>query len=438
MASRQRPKIAFALALLLLALSGIAAGFVITRLYRAETLVRHTYDVEVAIGDLESSLTEVGRSRVAYVNSGTPESLQTFSDAVNKVSAALAGIRQLIRDNAAQQALFDRLESNANQRVARSRESVELKQQNRSDAETQLQLTFKVAQTAFDTAAIAQEMRRNEDALLEQRSHLSELLFTIVPAILSISFLLSAWMFWHHYRLLIRELYERSGAENQLRQLSLQLMKVQDEEHRRFARELHDGLGQNLAGAKMIAEALASGKPADPLLAELTALLDDVLSQTRTISHLFHPPFLDEVGFDSAAKWLIEGYEKRMGVTVSANISRPPVRLPRSLELTLYRVLQEALNNIHRHSKSAKADVTVQTDAKWVTLRVRDYGLGISPGTMAAFRANGAQPGVGLTGMKERVAEQGGNLEIRSEPMGTEIIVKLPINAHMESLNPAR
>src|ERR1700680_1580579 len=102
MASRQRPKIAFALALLLLALSGIAAGFVITRLYRAETLGRHTYDVEVAIGDLESSLTEVGRSRVAYVNSGTPESLQTFSNAVNKVSAALASIRHLIRDNTAQ------------------------------------------------------------------------------------------------------------------------------------------------------------------------------------------------------------------------------------------------------------------------------------------------------------------------------------------------
>src|SRR5712671_1069691 len=318
MSSSQKAKIALALALLLLSLSGIAAGLAIARLYRAETLVRLNYDVEVAIGDLESRLTEVGRTRLEYVISPTPESLKSFEAAISKVGAALARVRELTNDNPAQRILCERLESIANQRVALSRDSVELMQQNRSDAKKQSQITYVAAKGAFETAAIVEQMRQNEDRLLEQRSHLSQLLFTTIPGILCISFLLSAGMFWLHYRMLNRELRERTLAESQLRQLSLQLMRVQDEEHRRFARELHDGLGQNLAGAKMMVDALADGNSGNSQISAVSALLDDALSQTRTISHLFHPPFLDEIGFASAARWLIEGYEQRMGVAVSA------------------------------------------------------------------------------------------------------------------------
>jgi signal transduction histidine kinase len=426
MSSSRKAKIVFALALLLLSLSGIAAGLAIARLYTAETQVRHTYDIEVAIGDLQSALTEVGRTRVAYVNSGTSESLKSFDDALAEVGAGMVKLRHLIQ-SPEQKELCDRLEATANQRIAVSRESVELKQQNQSDAEKQSMITLEVARGAFETAIITDQMRRNEDALLEQRSHLSQLLFTTIPGILSISFLLSAGLFWFYYRMLNRELRDRTLAENQLRQLSLQLMRVQDEEHRRFARELHDGLGQNLAGAKMMVDTLANGNLENSQISAVSALLDDALSQTRTISHLFHPPFLDEIGFASAARWLIEGYEQRMGVAVSANIPQSEHRLPPNLELTLYRVLQEALNNIHRHSKSDKAEVDVKMDGQWVTLRVKDYGTGIPGETLAALGANGKQAGVGLTGMKERVKEQGGKLEINSEATGTEIIVNIPL-----------
>jgi len=435
MSSSQKAKIAFTVALFLLGLSGIAAGSIISRLYQAESLVRHTYDVEVGIGDFESSLTEVGRNRTSYIESGRPASLQAFEDAINKVDVELARVRQLTSDNPEQQELCDRLASNARERIAASRGSVELKQQNQSDPAKQLLFNFQVAKSAFDTAAITRQMKRNEDVLLEQRTHLSRLLFNTTLGVLFVSFLLSACMFWLHYYLLNRELRERRDAENQLRQLSLELIRVQDEEHRRFARELHDGLGQTLAGAKMIADVMAAGNSRDPEIAELTAILGDALSQTRTISYLFHPPFLDEIGFASAATWLVEGYTKRTGVAVSANIPRPKDRLPRSLELTLYRVLQEALNNIHRHSKSVRAEVTVLTDAECVTLRVKDYGQGIPPDTMAAFHGDGTRDGVGLTGMKERVREQGGKLEVRSEGTGTEIIVKIPIKAHIEYSN---
>jgi signal transduction histidine kinase len=221
-----------------------------------------------------------------------------------------------------------------------------------------------------------------------------------------------------------------------MRQLSVQLMRVQDEEHRRFARELHDGLGQTLVAAKMMAEFPQSGTLGVPQSEELAALLDEAISQTRTISYLFHPPLLDEVGFPSAAKWLIEGYAQHTGVAVSANIPQLEDRLPLSLELTLYRVLQEALNNIHRHSKSTKAEVSVRIDPQYVTLRVKDYGEGIPSDTLAAFHGNGTQAGVGLLSMKERVREQNGELEIESHAAGTEIVVKIPYESHVESADP--
>lgn len=431
----QKAKVALVLALTLLCLSGIAAGFVIDRLYTAEAQVHHTYDVEVAIGDLESSLTTVGRSRAAYVDSATPEALRNFQNAVTNVGTALARMRNLTSDNLMQQALCDRLDANARQRIGISQESVDLKQRNPSDPVKQLQLNFAVARSAYDTAAISQQMRQNENSLLEQRSHLSKTLFDAILSILLISFILSALMFQFYYRLLNRELRERRNAESRLRKLSLQLMRLQDEEHRRFARELHDGLGQLLVGAKMMTDGLAVTHPDKALVGELSTVLSDAISQTRTISYLFHPPLLDEVGFTSAAQWLVDRYAQRTSLSVSVNISQFQERLPPSAELTLYRVLQEALNNIHRHSHSRKADVSVRIDSQWVTLDVRDYGRGIRSETLAAFQSNGAQSGVGLTGMKERVKEQGGQFEIRSGESGTEVIVKLPIRATLDSSN---
>jgi signal transduction histidine kinase len=212
-------------------------------------------------------------------------------------------------------------------------------------------------------------------------------------------------------------------------------MRVQDEEHRRFARELHDGLGQLLVGAKMMTDGLVPTRPDEAQVAELSAVLGDAISQIRTISYLFHPPLLDEVGFVSAAQWLVDRYAQRTNLNVSLDIASFQERLPPSAELTLYRVLQETLNNIHRHSNSQKADVAVRIDSEWVTLDVRDYGRGIRSETLAALRSNGEQAGVGLTGMKERVKEQGGHFGILSDETGTQVIVRLPIRANLESSN---
>ena len=436
MTRTQRAKIALAVALLLLGMSGIAAGFVIERLIQSEALVHHTYDVEVAVGDFESSLTAMGRIRVAYIDAPSPGGLQDFNNAVGQVGTALATLRQLTADNPMQQALCNRLQSIADQRIGISKESVDMVRENRSGAVEQLEMNAAVAKTAFDMTEVTRGMRRNEDQLLQQRTQISKLLLDTTVAVLAISFLLSALMFQFHYRLLNREVIERSSAEHQLRHLSLQLMRAQDEERRRFARELHDGLGQNLVGAKMLVDTVLLGNQKDAAALELSKVLNDAIAQTRAISYLFHPPLLDEVGFDSAARWLVEGYGQRMGLDISADFPGLTERLPRSAEVTLYRVLQEALNNIYRHSQSAKADVSLRADSAWVTLRVKDYGRGIPGPTLAAFHTGGLQAGVGLTGMKERVREQGGQLEIRSDETGTEVIAKIPIGADVEAHPP--
>ncbi len=436
MASNRQKKLTLSVALILLCVSAIGASLTIVRLYLTENWIRHTYTVEVALGDLDATLTAVGRSRVAYVNSGTPESLQAFTAATTKIPAALARIRQLTVDNQAEQGMCDRLDANASRRLAASLESVRLTQQHHTDPSKQMALTVEVAEAAGETAAIAQQMRGNEDRLLAQRTNLSKLLFTITVCMLLASFAISVVMFWIHNRLLDRELTERVAAEDSLRQLSTRLMRVQDEEAKRFARALHDSLGQDLVVAKIAAGGLLRDDPANRRLAELVALLDDSVSQTRTISYLLHPPLLDEIGFASAAKWFIEGYTQRTGVAVSVDIPAHIDGLSRHMELALFRILQESLTNIHRHSKSAKADVSVLVRSRSISLYVRDYGKGILPEILMNFRTKGTHVGVGLSGIKERVRELSGDLEIESDHTGTSIVVRLPLAAQVQSPKP--
>ncbi|MGH9561975.1 MAG: sensor histidine kinase, partial [Terracidiphilus sp.] len=423
----EKARLTLVIAIVLLALSGLGAAVAIGRLYLSEGWVRHTYTVEVALGDLESALAGVGRGRIAYVESPSPAGLQNFNQAVQDVFSTITRLRSLTNDNADEQSLCNLLQQNAQRRVSPSVASVALAQQNKTDPIQQMQLTSKVAASAIETAGIVEQMRNREDALLAVRNHLTKLLFGVTVAILIVSFTLSAVMFWIHNRLLQRELRDRETAENQLRKLSVQLLRVRDVEARRFARELHDGLGQSLVAAKMIADSILSENPGSQRFAELATLVGDATSQTRTISYLLHPPMLDDLGFASAADWFIEGFTQRTGIAVAARIA--PVHLPKDLELALFRILQEALTNIHRHSKSAKAEVAIAAHFQEIVLTIKDYGMGIPPATLMNFKAKGTHVGVGLAGMKERVTEFNGALEIISNKTGTEIIVKMPLNA---------
>jgi signal transduction histidine kinase len=435
--SREKAKLILAIALLLLGLSGLGAAITIIRLYLSEGWVRHTYAVEVALGDLESALAGAGTSRVAYVDSPTAQNLQNFRDAARQVPPKVATIRSLTGDNPSAGPLCDRLQQAVDHRLDLSLRSVALVQQHQSDSTKQMQLTTEVGAAAGATAAIEQEMRSSEDRLLDQRARVTRLLFGVTVAILIVSFILSAVMFLIHNRMLQGELHQREDAEQRLRQLSIQLLRVRDDEARRFARELHDGLGQTLVAAKMTAEALAAQNPSNSKFIELAKMVQDAASQTRTISYLLHPPMLDELGFASAAEWFIEGFTQRTGIAVTKSFSPGADHLPKDLELALFRILQEALTNIHRHSKSSRAEVSVLVQSREVILAVSDQGVGISAKTLENFQTKGTHVGVGLAGMKERVTELKGELKIQSNGTGTKILVKMPIQSRPELSTPS-
>lgn len=214
-----------------------------------------------------------------------------------------------------------------------------------------------------------------------------------------------------------------------LRALSTRLMQLQDEERRRIARELHDSVGQYLTALAINLDLLSETKAENRyhLVSESRQLLDQCLSEIRTMSHLLHPPLLDETGFASAAQWYVEGFARRSGVQVDLRL--PQIhRLPDNVEITLFRVLQETLNNIHRHSGSNKAEVSLELQGSNVILEVRDFGQGIQPERLERFRLSGTGVGVGLAGIRERVSELGGAMRINSSRGGTCIRISVPVH----------
>jgi signal transduction histidine kinase len=215
-----------------------------------------------------------------------------------------------------------------------------------------------------------------------------------------------------------------------LRLLSARLMRVQDEERRRIARELHDSLGQYLAAAKINLDVLATEKQDGAhYLREAQNLVERAISDTRTLSHLLHPPLLDEAGFPTAAKWFVEGFGKRSKITTSLELPPNLHRLPSETEIALFRILQESLTNVHRHSGSKKVEVRITIDDSAVCLVVQDHGKGIPRDVLDRFAKSGTNVGVGLAGMRERAKELGGTLGIESDKKGTRLTIVIPVAA---------
>src|SRR5580658_74382 len=227
-----------------------------------------------------------------------------------------------------------------------------------------------------------------------------------------------------------RDVTPRKEAEEALRNLSARLLQLQDEERRRIARELHDSTGQSLA-ALVIHLSAVSAKIADvepsaaELLREAILLSQKASDETRTLSYLLYPPTLDYAGLRSALEWYIEGFTQRSKVKVDLNVSLGADRLTEIVERTLFRIVQESLTNIFRHSGSETASVQIEGRSGIVRLEVVDNGKGIPEEILATLNSSGGQLGVGIRGMRERVRQLGGWLQIKSSPAGTRIIVTL-------------
>ena len=223
-------------------------------------------------------------------------------------------------------------------------------------------------------------------------------------------------------------------SERSLRQLSLHLLRTQDEERRRIGRDLHDSLGQNLAVLKMKLDSML-GQPEEIPAAAVAAdlklcaqLTDDAVKEVRTISYLLYPPMLEEMGLKSAIPWYLEGFTKRSGISTVFEISPQFKRLPSEVELALFRVLQESLTNVHRHSGSATATVRLMVQDTYVILTVSDEGHGVNSQTFDKAGKDwiGAL-GVGLRGMTERMHLVGGSLSVSSTLKGTTVMATVPL-----------
>jgi len=234
-------------------------------------------------------------------------------------------------------------------------------------------------------------------------------------------------------RKLQREIEEKAGAqrkleesESSLRDLSIQLLRVQDEERRRIGRDLHDSVGQYLTALRLKTEVLKpiveSGDAAriSRELDECARLADESLKELRTVSYLLYPPMLEEMGLKQALLWYIDGFVKRSGIETTTDLADGFPRLPQETELVIYRILQESLTNVHRHSGSQTAHVRLAVKDGDVVLEVRDSGQGVPTG-------EASQLGVGLRGMNERLRQLGGKLELNSMKGGTTVVAAVPI-----------
>lgn len=222
-------------------------------------------------------------------------------------------------------------------------------------------------------------------------------------------------------------------SEDTLRRLSGQLIKMQDEERRRIARELHDSVGQCLAAIKMNLETMApplstESATAGPL-SESVALADQCLNDIRTISYLLHPPLLDRLGLPSALRCYVDGFAQRSGIQVQLEIPPDFMRPPAEFETALFRIVQEGLTNVHRHSGSPTVDIRLAVDAECLSLELSDQGRGIPREKLRRFNGTRTVPGVGIAGMRERVRQLGGRLELESSPSGTTVRVLLPVES---------
>ena len=454
MSSVLTARIAYWIAFGLLLVCALIVHSTVAGFRESERRVEHSQQVEVLLGDTESAIASAARARLTYVFTGEDDALAQYQQNLVRIPAKLRELRQSTQDDPVQKSLCDELDQLVNDRMQLWEQSVTLRKSAAPEPAGQPDLTRQSVAFADEIISVTQKMRTEEaKALAGGRASVTVRLM-LTRILLVTSFITAVLLLFWHYRLLREELHAREDAEERMRQaaqlaseaehkaresehiaiastaaarrLSGRLLHLQDEERRRLSRELHDSTGQYLAAAKMVLAPLVTGHPGDRRYSECMGLLDRSLQEIRTISHLLHPSGLEEAGFAVAARWYAEEFAKRSGVELKVHISDPPARLSREVEIALFRVLQEALTNIHRHSQSRAAEVSFDGSNHALALTIKDHGVGIAKDLLKKFEATGTA-GVGLAGMRERVRELGGRFEVTSNGDGTSLRVTVPM-----------
>jgi signal transduction histidine kinase len=228
------------------------------------------------------------------------------------------------------------------------------------------------------------------------------------------------------------DITERKRAAEKVHELSGRMLRAQDEERRRLGRELHDGTAQTLAAASLNLATLnqlldsSTNPEASKVVAEINQLIDQAWQELRSVAFLLHPPMLEDAGLFAAARWYVEGFVQRTKINVDLKIKPRPERFSRDVELALFRVLQESLSNVYRHSQSPTARVRLASDSGGITLEVSDEGKGLSASAAKGAKGGVEGLGVGISGMRERLRQLGGRLEVRSGKVGVTVRAVIP------------
>lgn len=431
LASTRSMWIFFAVPIFLLLGIGIVADHSTSAFAESEYWVSHTHEVRAAIEGLRADLLMAQDSRKGYLLTGDYASLSSYAAALAQVPDLTKELEHLTVDNPAQQARVSQLQPVIQRKLSVLEESIDLRKAGKADSARQLELSRENEALTSQMNSILGDMVGDENSLLAQRVVISAETYHRMRIVLGIALVAVVLFLMMNFARLLVELLNRSRAEAAVRRLSGRILQLQDMERRRIARELHDGVGQYFASSKMTLDSVLVGgslsESQKEALTEASRLLEQGVAEARTLSHLLHPPLLDDIGFRAAAEWYINGFSERSKIKVQFTAPADLDPMSKDVELVLFRVLQESLTNIHRHAASTTAEVRLFVVSGRVTMEIEDQGKGIPAPLLDDFRRS-TGTGVGLAGMRERVGEFQGTLHIASENnQGTLLKVEMPL-----------
>jgi len=435
------------LAAFLFLATAVVGWVVIQRMHDSLRWVLHTYEARGLIRQVRIRTIDLSAKLATASALSDPLFLKGLTDDFLSQSGSISSLRSLTTDNLAQQSRLAELEFLLNNLQSRlgSCESSSLNCLGDSPTASQEVLRFAWNQRE-KMLGVLDAMEHDEDGLLRQRLAGWSSHFRLMVLALIVCFVSAVVLMFFNLRLLLIEAERRSQSERLIRDhidsyraLSGRILELQDAERRKIARELHDSVSQYLAGVRLQLqqlERISTGHTlaTKRLFAETTELLDRALSEVRTISHLLHPPLLDELGLCSAVRWYVEGFAKRSGIEANFTLDDFPGRLPREAEIALFRVLQEALTNVHRHSGAKSVEIHLSCGEDLALLQVKDDGRGIPPRLLRRF-LEGHGGGIGLAGMRERLADLQGELRVESSTAGTLICATVPADCSLTPPN---
>jgi signal transduction histidine kinase len=410
----------FTAALVLLVLTATVSEKVAGSYRESTELVTHTREVEVHIARARGALARTEAALMQEVISANRSS--HTGDPLSEAEGELREFRSLTAGNPQDQKRL----------AALTRELNELRRAAMQTLATPVTAqSLETVDARFQTAdEHLKQMRDEQEALLIARSQLSETEYHRMRVFFESCFLFAAFVLLWSSLDILRQSSRASRAEKAVKALNVQLQRAHDEEGKRIGRDLHDSIGQLFVALKMALSRVEARTdvPEDVRLQARLAMqvADEGTRETRTISLLLHPPMLEELGLAAAVGWFVKGFSERSGISVHLNLPRAALKLSPEVAMALFRAIQVGLGNIHRHAHSNSADVSFALESGTVSLEIWDYGAGIPKEQLKLLQTLPAAAGVGLGGLKERVEQLAGCLEITSDETGTCLRVRLP------------